>query len=66
MRGQTGYTTPDLEKWAAQLIDSGQQWKDAFVYFKHEDAGKGPEFAREFVDILTRRGVSVTEPPQGN
>jgi uncharacterized protein YecE (DUF72 family) len=61
-----GYTTPDLEKWAAQLIDSGQQWNDAFVYFKHEDAGKGPEFAREFVEILSRRGVSVTEPPRGN
>ena len=60
-----GYTEPDLELWADRLIERGQNWQDAFVYFKHEDAGKGPEFAREFVEILSRRGVSVAEPPQG-
>ena len=60
-----GYKTADLEQWADRLIERGQNWRDAFVYFKHEDAGKGPEFAREFVEILGRRGVSVAEPPQG-
>jgi uncharacterized protein YecE (DUF72 family) len=54
-----GYTTPDLERWADRLMEHGQGWQDVFVYFKHEDAGKGPEFAREFVAILTKRGVSV-------
>jgi hypothetical protein len=29
------------------------------VYFKHEEEGKGPEFARAFVEILNARGVSV-------
>ena len=30
------------------------QWDDVFVYFKHEDEGKGPEFAKMFVDALGR------------
>jgi uncharacterized protein YecE (DUF72 family) len=54
-----GYTPADLEVWADRLLDLGEAWEDAFVYFKHEDAGKGPEFARLFAEILTRRGVSV-------
>jgi uncharacterized protein YecE (DUF72 family) len=54
-----GYTPPDLERWADRLLDMGRDWDDAFVYFKHEDAGKGPEFGRAFTDILSRRGVSL-------
>jgi len=30
------------------------KWTDAFVYFKHEDEGKGPEFAKEFRGVLER------------
>jgi hypothetical protein len=26
--------------------------KDVYVYFKHEESGKGPEFARAFMDAL--------------
>jgi uncharacterized protein YecE (DUF72 family) len=54
-----GYTAADLERWADRLVDAGSGWEDVFVYFKHEDAGKGPEFARAFVDILARRGISA-------
>lgn len=54
-----GYTLPDLERWAARLVEQGPAWEDAFIYFKHEDAGKGPEFARAFTEILARRGVSA-------
>jgi hypothetical protein len=28
-------------------------WRDTFVYFKHEDEGKGPEFAAQLVGRLT-------------
>jgi uncharacterized protein YecE (DUF72 family) len=52
-----GYTPKDLEAWADRLIEIGSTWDDAFVYFKHEDAGKGPEFARVFGEILRRKGV---------
>ena len=57
LRGE-GYATADLEQWADRLVERSSSWEDAFVYFKHEDAGKGPEFARAFTDILDRRGVS--------
>ena len=55
-----GYTPKDLEKWADRVTEQAGTWQDAFVYFKHEDAGKGPEFARTFVDILKERGVTVS------
>ena len=54
-----GYTPADLERWAVELISHSTSWEDVFVYFKHEEEGKGPEFAQAFVDVLKRRGVSV-------
>lgn len=44
------YTTADLKKWAKRVRE--QPWTDAFVFFKHEDEGKGPAFARQFLDIV--------------
>ena len=37
------------------LDEQRAAWDDVFVYFKHEEEGKGPEFARTFIDILKRR-----------
>jgi uncharacterized protein YecE (DUF72 family) len=54
-----GYTPADLERWAMELISHAARWEDVFVYFKHEEEGKGPEFAGAFVDVLKRHGVSV-------
>jgi uncharacterized protein YecE (DUF72 family) len=58
-----GYTPSDLERWADMIAQSHADWEDVFVYFKHEEEGKGPEFARVFSDILIRRGL-VTAWPQ--
>jgi uncharacterized protein YecE (DUF72 family) len=44
------YTDADLGEWAKRVID--QPWKDAFVFFKHEDEGKGPEFAKRFLALI--------------
>jgi uncharacterized protein YecE (DUF72 family) len=52
-----GYTTADLERWAEAVVARDADWDDVFVYFKHEEEGKGPEFARTFSEILTSRGV---------
>ncbi len=41
-----GYTAPQLKKWHARVNE--QSWKDAFVFFKHEDAGAGPQMAEKF------------------
>ena len=42
------YTDQELKALADQVRE--QPWKDAFVFFKHEDEGKGPEFGRRFVE----------------
>jgi uncharacterized protein YecE (DUF72 family) len=54
-----GYTPADLERWAGELISHAATWDDAYVYFKHEDEGKGPEFAQAFMNILRGRGVTL-------
>jgi uncharacterized protein YecE (DUF72 family) len=28
-----------------------QNWRDAFVFFKHEDEGKGPQMAKRFLEL---------------
>jgi uncharacterized protein YecE (DUF72 family) len=43
------YTDADLGDWAKRVAE--QSWKEAFVFFKHEDAGKGPEFATRFLKL---------------
>src|SRR5205085_870459 len=37
-----GYTPADLERWAVEVITHSAVWEDTFVYFKHEEEGKGP------------------------
>lgn len=54
-----GYTKTDLERWADLVAAQSGVWKEVFVYFKHEEAGKGPDFARTFIDTLYARGVNV-------
>jgi uncharacterized protein YecE (DUF72 family) len=45
-----GYTAPDIDRWAGVI--GGHAEGDSFVYFKHEAAGKGPEFARTLKKAL--------------
>jgi len=41
-----GYSAEDLSRWAVKIRSSAAGCEDVFVYFKHEEAGKGPQFAR--------------------
>ena len=45
-----GYQDADIEKWAAAIKAFSPN--DAFVYFKHEEQGLGPEFARKLMRAL--------------
>jgi uncharacterized protein YecE (DUF72 family) len=45
-----GYQQPDIERWASAIRGLGAA--DTFVYFKHEEQGLGPEFARRLIDLL--------------
>jgi uncharacterized protein YecE (DUF72 family) len=49
---RAGYARPDLAAWAGKV--TSQSWTDAFVFFKHEDAGAGPKLAAEFTALLPR------------
>jgi uncharacterized protein YecE (DUF72 family) len=47
-----GYTAQDLARWAAVIQARAGHCREVFVYFKHEEAGKGPEFARTLLAAL--------------
>ena len=45
-----GYQSPDIERWAQTIKTLPAS--DAFVYFKHEEQGLGPEFAKRLIALL--------------
>jgi uncharacterized protein YecE (DUF72 family) len=47
-----GYTPADIERWSETIARETGSCRDVFVYFKHEEEGKGPEFARMLMDHL--------------
>jgi len=55
-----GYGPDDLGRWADVVLAQAARWESAFVFFKHEEQGKGPEFARAFREALAARGVALT------
>jgi uncharacterized protein YecE (DUF72 family) len=48
-----GYTLRDLARWSGVIRAKAASCRDVFVYFKHEEAGKGPEFAKILLSALT-------------
>lgn len=53
-----GYQPADIEEWA-RTIRGLDGIGDAFVYFKHEEQGKGPEFAQLLIKAL---GSGIAAP----
>lgn len=47
-----GYQEKDIARWAKTIAGLAPKWTDTFVYFKHEEQGKGPEFASRLRDKL--------------
>jgi uncharacterized protein YecE (DUF72 family) len=47
-----GYADADLGRWAEAIGGFGASWREAFVYFKHEESGRGPAFARRLIELL--------------
>jgi len=43
------YGDAELETWVKRVKDQG--WRDAFIFFKHEDEGKAPLMARRFLEL---------------
>jgi uncharacterized protein YecE (DUF72 family) len=43
------YGDTELKAWMKRV--QKQDWRDAFVFFKHEDEGKGPQLAKQFREL---------------
>src|SRR6266403_1603595 len=41
-----GYTPDAIKRWADTIARETASCRDVYVYFKHEEEGKGPEFAK--------------------
>ena len=47
-----GYAPDDIARWGDVVRERASAWREVFVYFKHEEEGKGPEFARLLMQRL--------------
>jgi len=47
-----GYTPDDVARWGDTIARATEGAREVFVYFKHEEQGKGPEFARLLMQHL--------------
>jgi uncharacterized protein YecE (DUF72 family) len=52
-----GYQADDIGAWAQTIARATVSCRDVFVYFKHEEQGKGPAFARLLMDHLGSAAV---------
>jgi uncharacterized protein YecE (DUF72 family) len=48
------YDDSALGTWAVTVAGMATRWTAAFVYFKHEDAGRGPQLATQFAKNLAQ------------
>jgi uncharacterized protein YecE (DUF72 family) len=47
------YTDAQLTGWVDTIRDVGGAWRDAFVFFKHEEGATGPALAKRFEGLAT-------------
>jgi uncharacterized protein YecE (DUF72 family) len=45
------YGDAELKAWGERVRQ--QPWKEAFIFFKHEEEGKGPEMAKRFLELAS-------------
>lgn len=47
-----GYGDADIDRWSDRVRELGARCTDVFVYFKHEDEGKGAQFGQRMMERL--------------
>jgi uncharacterized protein YecE (DUF72 family) len=57
-----GYAEQHIAEWAGRVADLSARCRDVYVYFKHEDEGKGPEFGRLLREKLEERRPADLAP----
>jgi uncharacterized protein YecE (DUF72 family) len=55
-----GYTADDIARWGDIIARETGSCRDVYVYFKHEEQGKGPELARLLMERLGSVAVQAT------
>ena len=60
-----GYTQSDIARWADVIRGHLSGWHDTFVYFKHEEEGKGPEFAAALQEMLVGTSANAASGRAG-
>lgn len=51
------YSEEGLREWVRKV--GKEKWDEAFVFFKHEDGGTGPELARRFLELAKQGSRSL-------
>jgi uncharacterized protein YecE (DUF72 family) len=46
---RVNYSAENLVEWSERI--RRQEWKETFLFFKHEDAGTGPKLASQFLEL---------------
>lgn len=46
------YAMSEIERWAKFVREQEANWRENFVYFKHEEAGIGPKLAAQMIKLL--------------
>jgi len=52
------YREDDLRSWAERIRE--QDWREAFVFFKHEDEATGPKLAARFMELCGQKRPPVS------
>src|SRR5262249_21382920 len=53
-----GYQPGDIARWAQVIREKTAGCREVYVYFKHEEQGKGPEFGQMLVNELESKGAA--------
>ena len=59
---KAGYSDKQIAGWAKKIM--AQEWEEAFVFFKHEDAGGGPKMAKKLLEAA--HPVTTDSPVTGH
>ena len=51
---QPNYSAAEVEGWAARIAPFLASGSDAFVFFRHDESGRGPELAAELRAAVDR------------
>jgi uncharacterized protein YecE (DUF72 family) len=52
---RTNYEEADLSEWLRRVC--AEDWKDVFIFFKHEDSGTGPWLAKRFIEMSNKDSI---------